>query len=419
MTMHRTLASLILLLSTCTSALIAGNGGSGYSRYGIGDVRYYSTSRAMGMGGASIGVLSANGIDRMNPAAWSRITRARFSVSMLYEGFSTSDDRKSAYLAGTQFNGFMLAVPIAQKYGIVLGAGITPYSRVNYHIIVPTTQAGYTYDLDYNGEGGISLGHVGLSFVPMDELSLGFKLQYYFGTLRHQLTQTFAGTTYTNGEVDRTTRIDGTGATIGAIYTGLKHVLSLNENQALNIGLVVSSASNLTMADERYYAYTASITTRDTVVSPDEQFHSPLSVGGGISFATEQFLFAADVYYQNWNASTFGGVKDTNLRDSYRFGFGGEFTPKRTTDAPFFQRLAYRAGLFYRASYYQVKGQSINEVGLTGGFGIPVFGDTRFNVAGEYSFRGTTDLGLQKDRILRISFTLSVGELWFVKPQEE
>ena len=36
------------------------SGGSGYSRFGIGDIRYFSTDRAMGMGGAGIAVLSTN-----------------------------------------------------------------------------------------------------------------------------------------------------------------------------------------------------------------------------------------------------------------------------------------------------------------------------------------------------------------------
>jgi len=416
--MVRTLL-LLSLIALCAPVVMAGNGGSGYSRYGVGDIRYYATSRGMAMGGAGLSVLSSNEVDRLNPAAWSNITRARFSVSALYEGFSTSDDRKSAYLSSTQFNGFMLAIPILHDYGMVLGAGIAPYSRVNYNVILPITQGGYTYNLDYQGEGGISMGHLGLSFSPTDDLSLGLKLQYSFGTLRHVLTQTFAGTTYTNGEVDRSTRVSGAGVTFGAIYTGLRHLFTLPESQTVNIGFVLSTASNLTTADEHYYTYTASTTIRDTAIAPEATLHFPLAAGGGISYATEQFLLAADFYYQNWNGATFNGVKDTNLRDSYRFGLGGELTPKRAVDAPFFQKLAYRAGVYYHATYYRVKGESINELGFTGGFGIPLFSDTRLNISAEYGFRGTTDLQLQKDKILRISFTLSVGELWFVKPPEE
>ena len=38
---------------------------------------------------------------------------------------------------------------------------------------------------------------------------------------------------------------------------------------------------------------------------------------------------------------------------------------------------------------------------------------------GEYAVRGTTDLGLQKDHIVRLSFTVTGGEMWFVHPPEE
>src|SRR5271169_3974482 len=103
------------------------SGGSGYSRYGIGDLSYFLTNRAIGMGGAGLAVLTNNEIDQMNPAAWARITRTRFSVSTLYEGFSTSDNSHSSYLSQMDFNGLSIAIPVATGSGAVISAGFTPY----------------------------------------------------------------------------------------------------------------------------------------------------------------------------------------------------------------------------------------------------------------------------------------------------
>ncbi|MBI4547068.1 MAG: hypothetical protein HY707_03750 [Ignavibacteriae bacterium] len=404
----------------CWTTSRANNGGSGYSRYGIGDIRYFTTSRAMGMGGASLAVLSANVIDRVNPALWTRIPHTSFSASAFYEGFSTSDGIYSRFLSETQFNGFMVAVPLMKKSGLVFAAGITPFSRVNYNIIAPDTQANLAYTLHYLGNGGLSIGHVGASANFGTDLNIGAKLNYYFGALHHTVKQQFSSSLFTSAEVLRSTRLNGVGGTFGAVYTGLSKLFSLQESQLLTIGFVVTTTSYLTSAEERFYSYTTgSLTTRDTTISPEGKHRLPLAIGGGCSYQTDHFLLAADVHYQNWNRYSLNGSRVDELRDNYRFSFGGELLPKRDISSPFTQRIAYRFGAFYHTTYYQIKNEPINEIGLSGGLGIPIFSNTRFNLAVEYSFRGTTAQQLQKDKILRISCTLNVGELWFFRPPEE
>jgi len=87
--------------------------------------------------------------------------------------------------------------------------------------------------------------------------------------------------------------------------------------------------------------------------------------------------------------------------------------------APFFQRTSYRLGVYYDATYYVVAGQPINETGFTGGTALPLFGDTRVDITAQYGMRGTTDFGLQKDKILRLSLSVTGAEAWFVRPPEE
>jgi len=372
----------------------------------------------MGMGGAGIAVLSNSTIDPFNPAAWTRINRTRFSVSALFEGFSTSDSHASSYLSSTNFTGAMLAIPLISKWGVVFSTGIAPLSRINYNVSLPTSQSGFDYTLQYIGSGGVSQAHVGFSAMPANEVNIGVKLNYYFGTLEQTLRQTFTSQ-YTNAEMLRLTRVNGLGFTFGAIYSGLGKAFNLPESNTINIGFVATTTSYLTASDERYYSYTTSFTTRDTLIGPESKIKMPYAFGGGIAFLSDRIVVAADYYYQKWSKLTLGGAPTSDLRDSYRISVGGELTPKRDLSAPFFQRLSYRLGFFYNASYYNLHGQAINEVGPTAGIGIPVFADTRLNVGAEYGFRGTTDYQLQKDKILRISFTLNVGELWFMKTQEE
>jgi hypothetical protein len=410
----------VLLLLAASVAARAANGGSGYSRHGLGDLRYGTSGRGMGMGGVGMAFLSPGVIDPLNPASWGAALRTQFSISGYYEGFSSSDERASAYLADASFSGVMFAVPLIPKWGVVLGAGVTPYSRVNYNVVSPASANGYNYTVQYKGDGGISEAHAGLSAVPDSSLYLGAKMNYYFGTIQNTVNQTFTPAQYTNAEDIRLTRFNGLGASFGMVYTGLGHLFGIPQGHSLNLGFVVSTRSNLTSAQERYFTYTTpTLTTRDTALYPDGTTRLPLSAGGGIAYTGDRYSIGADYYWQNWKEFEVDGVPASDLRDSYRFAVGGEFIPRKEGSAPFFQRLAYRAGFFYDASYYDINGEAINELGFTAGFGIPVVADTRIHIAAGYSFRGTTDLQLEREHILRFTITLSTGELWFIHPPEE
>lgn len=410
-----------ILFAFVVSSTMADNlGGSGYSRYGFGDISYFGTGRNFGMGGAGLSLLSTNEIDRMNPAATARITTTQFSATGLYEGYSTSDATNSTFLSRTTLQGTMIAVPLATDHGIVLSAGVSPYSRVNYNILTPITQGGLGYTLQYTGFGGLSRAQLGLSFAPASDLAFGARFNYYFGAINNTIKQTFSTTDFTSSDVVRSTRFSGIGMTFGGIYSGLGKVLDLGEKNLLSVGAVVSTTSYLSTIGERYYTFrTGTVTTLDTTTSAEETTRLPYSIAAGASLVTEQFIIASDYSYQHWNQYSVNGIPSTDLRDSYRLSIGGELLPKRDAAAPFTQRVAYRLGFFYDASYYNIRNEPINEMGFTAGFGLPVFAETRLNIGASYSFRGTTDKQLQKDRILRVSFGVNINELWFIHPKEE
>jgi hypothetical protein len=415
------MAILVLAGVIQPSARCDNNGGSGYSRYGIGDLRYYPSNRAMAMGGASFAVLPPDEINEFSPAAWTGMNRLRFSVSAFYEGFSTTDGNNSAYLSGTTFNGLAIVVPILPSHGVVLGIGFSPYSRVNYNVKTTEEAGGLPeYAVNYIGDGGLSVGYVGSSVSLGSDLHLGARFNYYFGRLEYTTQQTFSSTDYTSAEVLRSHELRGIGTNVGIIFGGLKNILGIPKTHSLNLGIVFEAPSSLTTTEDRYYSYnTVTLTTRDTLSSSKADSKLPLAVGGGISYQSEELLLAADVYLQNWSDFTLGGRTIPQLRNSTRVSAGVEFVPKRDVTAPYSQRVAYRMGAFYEATDYRINGEPINEIGVTGGLGLPIIGETKLGIAAAYSFRGTTTNQLQKDKILRISVTLSGAESWFVRPPEE
>jgi len=143
----------------------------------------------------------------------------------------------------------------------------------------------------------------------------------------------------------------------------------------------------------------------------------PYSIGGGISYMTERILIASDFQYQGWSGTK---IFDTpELRNSLRLALGTEFLPKKDPSVSPLKQTIYRAGIYYNSSYYKVKGHSINELGVTAGIGVGIFGETRLDMGIDFSMRGTKDDLLQKDNIIRLTFSIAGGEPWFVRPVQE
>ncbi len=409
-----------LLLYNNHDLLIAGNGGSGYSRYGIGDLYYSASSRTVSIGGTELGLLSPLSINNLNPAAWSEINHTRYAINTMYEGFKTTDGNKSAYFSRMFFNGLMIAIPIKPKNGITIAFGIQPYSRVNYNVITPSSFDLLNYNIQYIGDGGISLGQIGMSGKIGDNFHIGVRLDYYNGTLNYSTKQMFEGSNYTTSEVTRTLSADGFGMTTGFLYSGLKKLINLGEAKSLNLGIIFSTSSYLKTQEEKYYTYKLpSYTTSDTSVSPNQDIGIPFTLGFGISYSSDRSLINSDFLYQNWKNFSDREVQMVEYRNNYRLGIGYELMPIKDQSASYWQRTAYRLGIFYNSLYLRIDKEPINEIGFTGGIGTPIFGDVRLNTGLEYIIRGTTKNRLQKDNIIRIIFTLSGSELWFERPEQE
>jgi hypothetical protein len=365
-------------------------------------------------------VLTSASINRMNPAAWTQINRTRYSFGALYEGISAKDSSESRFFSGVTFSGLMVSLPVMPSNGVTLGFGISPYSRVNYNVITPSSFDTLNYNIQYIGDGGISQAHLGSSVRIGDDINLGLKIDYYSGTLNYITKQLFVGSNYTNGEVTRRLEVSGFGATAGFVYTGLKTLFNIPQTHTFSVGGIFSTGSSLKAKEQRFYSFDAStILVRDTSTALEGKMKLPLSLGGGVAYSMESYLLAADFYYQNWGKYSLFDMASQDIRNSYRMSAGMEYLYKRDISSPYFQRVAYRAGFFYNSSYYQLKNEPLNELGFTIGFGAPLFTDTRLNINLGYSFRGTTDKQLQKDNIFRLSFSLSGGEVWFERPAQE
>lgn len=409
----------ILAFIIVTAVADASTGGSSYSLFGIGDIRYLPNARSAGMGYTGLGLPSATTINSMQPAAWARISRVRLDAGLLYEGFKSSDGNKSLYLANSDFSGALLAIPISTEHGIVSVLGFTPYSNVSYNLFLEGKQEGVDYQINHSGSGGISRGLVGLSYSPIPDLAFGTSLNYLFGSIDN--ARTFSplngpggGANYAGGVSTATMTLHGLTASIGGQFNGFGNI-----SQALSpfsVGFVVTTRGNLKTERETRYDF---LTERDTIPAPRERLTIPVAYGVGLAYQpNDRYLLAADYYAQQWGDASFNGIDPPEIRNSFRVGIGGERLPERDA-TKWLARLVYRLGFYYHSTYYKINGKPINEWGVTGGVAIPLFGDARLNTAFEYGSRGTTSSGLIRDRFFRMTLSVTLSEIWFQRYEED
>jgi hypothetical protein len=131
--------------------------------------------------------------------------------------------------------------------------------------------------------------------------------------------------------------------------------------------------------------------------------------------AGERWTFAFDIFAQAWGSANLS----VPTRDAVLYGAGIERGPSRAPGADFWDRLAIRVGSYYHQTYYVVNGIGIDEWGATAGLGIPFSGENRVNVSFEYGGRGKTENNLIKESIFRLTFGISLSELWFQSFDDE
>jgi hypothetical protein len=422
MTLLRSLVLIcsVMVASTCTA--LAADGGSTYSLLGLGDLRYLPGARGTGMGYTGIALPGSQFINPTAPATWARINRVRMDASVLYEGFGSTDGRVSRYLSEMEFSGAMLAIPISQSDGIVLVTGFTPYSTVNFNLATTGTFNNGTDQLDYTlrhvGTGGLGQGLLGLSYAPWDELAVGASLNYVFGTITSTTTTTFTSSSLATGTSEQTNNIRGVLANMGVLYSGFSGVL-----KPLVIGASMTTQGTFNSTRQLSYTYSGGeqVTAGYDTLQPESgQIKVPIALGFGLSWAlNDRMVLAADYRTQAWGSSEFYGAPPAGIRSSSMAGLGFEMAPSRDPSASFANHLAYRAGFVYNATYYQIRGIPINEWTGTIGLTLPLTNETRLNVSAEYGIRGKISNSLVKDKIFRLRMSLTLGEMWFVRPEED
>jgi hypothetical protein len=411
----KTIFKSLLLLAVCTQLTFANNG-SPYSRYGIGEVSVFSTSRAAALGGAGT-ALSADGyVNLDNPASLGTITRTLFNGAYQYRGYQASDGTNSSYLNAGGFLGVSMAFPVYKPYGIVFGIGLAPVTSVGYHFNLQDTYGSETIAQSFDGKGALSALQMGLSYSPGTDMFLGVTADYRFGTITNEQTLTYPNTTYYASDVIHTMTMSGFGFRLGLLHTGVDKALGLSSTKHLSLGLSVSLGSSVSTTEEMLQHRSTSDTT---FKEPDGTLTLPLGANVGIAYQSKGMLYTGALQMQQWGDFKASGVHPLELQNSMRLGGGVEWLPGKEFVESYWQQVSYRLGAYASQTDVIVNKTSINEYFATAGIGLPLGNDARVNLGLEYGVRGTTSASLVKNNIIRFTLSISAGDIWFIPSEIE
>ena len=205
---------------------------------------------------------------------------------------------------------------------------------------------------------------------------------------------------------------------------------SLRDALRISLGAYMSSSANLTARDEifvqdyhtyysyyyngtNYYTAKADTIANDTISKSKVSIPKGFGIGASVEIA-EKFTINADYHTQQWGKFQLpDDASKTKYRDSKYMGFGMQFV-ENLYSSKYYRRIIYRVGAYKQNTYLELKGQGIDDKGVTFGIGMPV-GMLMLNVSCQLGSRGTTEHNLYKEKYFLVHFNATLHDYWFIK----
>ncbi len=407
--------TLLVVLIAALSSISFAQSNSVYTRAGIGDLEFGYSAKMVGIGNIGTTQLDPDHLLTTNPASWSALSRTRIEFGLGYRGTLISDNQQSNYTSETELKGVTFGIPISREYGVGAVIGLVPYSRISYSAqkYFPADDIIPSYNLFYEGKGGLSKIFLGSSFFLPLGFSAGVTLDYYFGNQTYASTISFDNPRYISTKYEDIRRSTGFGTTLGLISSNLAREFRISGISDLRIGFTYNFVGNL---DTDSIFTQTSLSLVDTVINTKADMKIPARITGGISFALEEeYNFYLDLLFQPMSQYSFNGQPDQNLKVAIKYNANFEYKPKRQAGMTTLEQIIWRFGLSYEQTQYTYNGQDINQYSVYGGLSYPLGIDNTIDFAVEYSNKGTTSNNLLHENAIKIYLGLSFGELWFLR----
>lgn len=403
---------------------------SPYSKFGLGNLKGSVLPNQRAMGGISAGVFRSsyiNTINMQNPASYAGISLTTLDIGMSGSFANLKTNTLSENSFNSSLSHLAMAFPVTMKSA--LSVGILPYSELGYNFsnrmtVGNGTDNTKTVDYLYSGEGGLSKAYIGYGIQFGDHFRLGANAEYLFGNLiQNRSTEYVNEAGAINSRDQLKNSVSGFNFTYGAQYD-----FRLGNKTSLVLGYSGSSSSKLNSEKSQYITIynkdsqgneLSALDTLYAIENGKTNLKLPLVHNFGFTLVKEnKWLIGADYRTGKWSNMSIDNVNQ-NLKDTYGFSVGGQFTPDITAINGYFKRVEYRLGLSYDKTYIQMNNQDVKQMAVTFGLGLPLqpaYARSSFykmNVSAEIGRRGKVNNGLIQERYVNIHLGFMLNDKWF------
>jgi long-subunit fatty acid transport protein len=381
---------------------------SPYSFFGIGDVRFKGTLENRMMAGVAVEQDSIH-LNLENPASYASLMQTTFTVGGTFATSNLKTSSQSEKAQRTTFDYLALGIPMG-KFGASFG--LIPVTSVGYKIRNDNSATEGATSSQLDGKGGVNKVYFGLGYKITKGWNIGADAQYNFGKITTTSVEAITGVDNGTAEVN-TSEISGMAFSIGTMYQK-----KVYKKMSLFSSLSYSFASNLSSDNTRVisvqgdpdpYAYPTN--------STDLKLPNKLSIGLGLGEA-RKWLVGANMTFQGAGqlANYYNSAENVSYESYSKYAVGGYYLPNYNSFTSYMSRITYRAGLKYEKIGLIVNNESIKDIGLSLGAGIPVPGSySNVNFGIEFGKRGTVSSNLVQENYVNFSLSFSFNDKWFVK----
>lgn len=381
---------------------------SPYSFFGIGDVRFKGTLENRSMAGVAVEQDTIH-LNIENPASYASLIQTTFTVGGTFATTNLKTSSQSEKAQRTTFDYLAMGIPMG-KFGASFG--LIPVTSVGYKIKNDNSDTEGAISSQLDGKGGVNKVYFGLAYKIMKGWNIGADVQYNFGKITTTSIEAITGVQNGTAEVN-SSEISGAAFSFGTMYQK-----KIDKKRSIFSSLSYSFASNLNSDNTRVISVQGdSDSYVDPATSTKLKLPNKLNIGVGIGEA-RKWLVGANMTFQGDGqlANYYNTMPNVSYESYSKYALGGYYLPNYNSFTSYMSRITYRAGLKYEKIGLIVNNESIKDIGMSLGAGIPIPGSySNLNFGIEFGKRGTTSSDLVQENYVNFSLSFSFNDRWFVK----
>ena len=408
-----------------------------FSTFGIGEPYGNATINTQGMGGIGVAQPQYWFINNQNPALLVYNGLTSFQAGITTEQRTITSQTQSEKFSGGNMNYLITSFPILPPKRIgettrwTTSIGLMPLTSVKYKLAytAPIDNSTEIANVTEEGSGGLTTLFWSNGVRISNDFSVGARINYIFSSVvtsyKNQLPVTASPIAYFV-TVEEQTYVRDWGLTLAGSFS--KDSIG-SKNYRVSVGGTMSLGSDLgaTRTIQFYRANSLGANLEgDTLAEIKGTLHLPATLTIGASLARGlRWSVGGEFTYQDWSTFKSFDAEDEGMEQSWRFAFGGEWTPDPVSAENYFKRITYRLGINYEKTPYlapfasadavsPVVSQPVYDYGATFGLSLPA-GRSSLDIALKYGQRGDKTKNLLEERYFRVSFGITFNDNWFIK----